>query len=396
MEADAGSRRELFPAPEGIPVSEAALWLVEGEPDAVACTSLGLACVAIPGVGGWKKEWSERFRGRSVRVCFDCDSAGQDAAARVAADLTGIAPDLRIVDLADVVASWPDDGPEAEEGNSLHAAPAGMDIGDLVRDASCEREREILRGRLETAAAAATPLVPDDTGTLLEESTAFVTRYVVLSPAQADAISLWILHTHTLDAADATPYLAITSAEKRCGKTRLLETLELLVNRPWLTGRVTAAVLARKIDAESATLLLDESDAAFKGGEEYAETLRGILNTGHRRGGKMSCCVGKGPNIGYEDFSTFSAKAIAGIGKLPDTVADRSLPIRLQRRAPTERVERFRRREILPVAAVLRQRVEQWARSMMLRRSPLLTPRFPMRSMIGRQTVGSRYWRSPT
>ena len=63
------------------------------------------------------------------------------------------------------------------------------------------------------------------------------------------------------------------------------------------------------------------------GEKEYAEALRGVLNTGHRRGGKASCCVGQGANITYKDFSTFCPKAIAGIGKLPDTVADRSIPI---------------------------------------------------------------------
>jgi hypothetical protein len=182
-------------------------------------------------------------------------------------------------------------------------------------------------------------------GEVLDELAGFVRRFVVMSPAQADAVALWIVHTHVFGAAAQTPYLAISSAEKRSGKTRLLEVLELLVARPWLTGRVTAAVLARKVDAERPTLLLDESDAAFKGEKEYAEALRGLLNTGHRRGGKSTVCVGQGAELSYKDFSTYSAKAIAGIGKLPDTVADRSLPIRLERRAPDEQAERFHRRD---------------------------------------------------
>jgi hypothetical protein len=99
-----------------------------------------------------------------------------------------------------------------------------------------------------------------DLSELLDELAGFVRRFVVMSGAQADAIALWVVHTHTFDAAEATPYLAITSAEKRSGKTRLLEALELLVARPWLTGRASAAVLPRKVDAERPTLLLDESD----------------------------------------------------------------------------------------------------------------------------------------
>ena len=157
-----------------------------------------------------------------------------------------------------------------------------------------------------------------------------------------------------------TPYLAITSAVKQSGKTRLLEVLELLVDKPWLTGRVTAACLVRKVDHVRPTLLLDESDAAFSGAKEYAEALRGILNTGFYSGGVASCCVGQGANITYKDFKTYCAKAIAGIGQLPDTVADRSIPIRLERKRPGEVLERFRRRFAKGEGMEIRESVSRW------------------------------------
>ena len=81
--------------------------------------------------------------------------------------------------------------------------------------------------------------------------------------------------------------------------------LRHIVARPWFTGRVTAAVLARKIDKETPSLLLDESDAAFNGDEEYAEVLRGVLNSGYERGGVSSICVRRGNEISYADLSTF-------------------------------------------------------------------------------------------
>jgi hypothetical protein len=204
-------------------------------------------------------------------------------------------------------------------------------------------------------------LLTPDGGALLDKIYAFLRRFVYLSHAQAAIIALWIVHTHALDAADVTPYLAITSPEKRCGKTRLLEVLAILVARPWLTGRVTAAVLHRKIDQEHSTLLLDETDAAFGGQRDYAEMLRSVLNSGHRRGGAASCCVVQGSNITYQDFSTFCPKAIAGIGELPGTVADRSIPIRLQRQAIGEKVERFRLRDVEGEATFLREAVIQWS-----------------------------------
>jgi hypothetical protein len=195
---------------------------------------------------------------------------------------------------------------------------------------------------------------------LLNRVSAFIRRFVALSDEQTTMIALWVAHTHALQAAETTPYLNITSAEKQCGKTRLLEVLRLLVANPWLTGRASAAALVRKIDAHCPTLLLDESDAAFSGDKEYAETLRGVLNSGHSREGVTSLCVGQGANIGFKDFHVFCPKAIAGIGKLPDTVADRSIPIRMKRRAPHEHVERFRLPLVRTEASELSEQLSSW------------------------------------
>lgn len=53
-----------------------------------------------------------------------------------------------------------------------------------------------------------------------------IRHFVSLAEAEARIIALWVAHTHAFDAARATPYLSITSAEKQCGKTQLLEVRE--------------------------------------------------------------------------------------------------------------------------------------------------------------------------
>jgi len=179
----------------------------------------------------------------------------------------------------------------------------------------------------------------------LRDVWAFIRRFVVLTKDQATAVTLWVAHTHAIVAADCTPYLQVTSATKRAGKTRLLEVVEPLVARPWLTGRTSAAALVRKIDAAKPTLLLDESDAAFNGEREYAEALRAVLNSGYRKSGKATVCVGQGVHMTTRDFATFGPKAICGIGTLPGTVADRAIPIALKRRRSDEPCERWRERE---------------------------------------------------
>ena len=199
-----------------------------------------------------------------------------------------------------------------------------------------------------------------DLAGLLEEVARYIRRYVVLSDPQAVACTLWVAHCHAFAAAEATPYLHVTSAVKQCGKTRLLEVLEPLVPAPWLTGRVSAAVLTRKVDGETPTLLLDESDAAFSHRGEYAEALRSLLNSGYRRSGRSSLCVGQGAGLTYRDFATYCPKALAGIGALPDTVTDRSIQIALKRRAPHEPVARFRLRHAPRVGASLRAQLDAW------------------------------------
>jgi hypothetical protein len=194
----------------------------------------------------------------------------------------------------------------------------------------------------------------------LDQIVAFVSRYVVCTEAHRTAIALWVVHTHAIDVAEATPYLAVTSAEKQSGKSRLLEVIAQLVARPWHAIEPSDAVLFRKIERDKPTLLLDETDALFGPNTPSREPLRGLLNAGNRRGATVPRCVGEGSKIEVVDFDVFCAKAFAGIGRLPETIADRSIRIRLRRRSRNEIIERFVRREAEPLARSLKRRIEQW------------------------------------
>jgi hypothetical protein len=131
-------------------------------------------------------------------------------------------------------------------------------------------------------AARTTDLKEDPmSATLLDDVRTFIRRFVVLDDAQAVAATLWAAHTHVFDAFGCTPYLAITSAEKRSGKTRLLEVLELLVREPPQTANISDAALFRVVAERSPILLMDEVDSIFKSRER--EELRGLLNAGYRR-----------------------------------------------------------------------------------------------------------------
>lgn len=182
-------------------------------------------------------------------------------------------------------------------------------------------------------------------------------RYVAFtSPHQAVVAALWVAHTHAVVAADTTPYLAILSAEKRSGKTRLLDILELLVCRPWRPVEPSDAVVYSMMEERHPTLLLDEVDALF--GSKLAaakhEALRGILNASNRRGARVARLEMYGPKRRLAEFDAFGPKAFAGIVTIPDTLRDRSIVIELRRRAPSETIERFRRRDAEPEADPIR------------------------------------------
>lgn len=188
----------------------------------------------------------------------------------------------------------------------------------------------------------------------------FIRRYVVMNDDQLLITAVWVIHTHVISAAVQTPYLAVTSPEKQCGKTRLLETLELLVHEPWMATLPSEATMYRYVDYAHPTMLLDELDTIFNPrlSDRY-EGHRAILNSGNRRGAKVPRSVGTSHEM--QEFDVFCAKVLAGIGTLPDTVVDRSIPIRLQRRTQDETVERMRRRVVEPLADELRDRCKEWA-----------------------------------
>jgi len=326
-----GMRRVLYRLAEVLATQS--VLVVEGEKDVETARKFGLIATCNPGgARKWRDEFSEFLRGMQVSIIADADEPGRAHAQRVAASLADKATSLKVLELpgAKDLTEWIEKGGTQEQ------------LLDFLKNTPEWNPRSVMGERL------------------LDDISAYIRRFVSLSESQARVAAVWVVHTHALDAADSTPYLAITSAEKQSGKTRLLEVLLTLVANAWFTGRVTAAVLTRKIDVESPTLLLDESDAAFGGEKEYAEALRGVLNTGHRRGGAASCCVGQGTNLSFRDFSTYCAKAIAGIGKLPDTVADRAISIRLKRAAQGEKIERFRLRDVTREAANLKAQIEAW------------------------------------
>jgi Protein of unknown function (DUF3631) len=175
-----------------------------------------------------------------------------------------------------------------------------------------------------------------DGGELLTETAAAILRYMVMPDGAAEIVALRAAHTHCFECFAITPRLAITSPEKQCGKTTLLDILTCLVARPLSTANTSTAAVFRVIEVTRPTLLVDEADTFLKENDE----LRGVLNAGHRKGGAVIRTVGEDHEP--RQFSVWAPVAIAMIGRLPDTLHDRSTDCRLRRRKPSERLQSFR------------------------------------------------------
>ncbi len=182
-------------------------------------------------------------------------------------------------------------------------------------------------------------LPPGTTGAgVLDKVAQVVSRFVVLPSAEAlVAVVLFIAHTHAVEAAYCTPYLHVTSPERRSGKTQLLEVLAELVAHPMHASSMTAAVVYRGLvqDGVRRTLILDEVDTVFgPKPSEAGEALRQVLNAGNRRKSKV---MRADRNTGkVEEFDPYGPKVLGGIGDLPETVADRSVRIAMRRALPEE------------------------------------------------------------
>jgi len=160
------------------------------------------------------------------------------------------------------------------------------------------------------------------------ELVAIIKKHIVTEDHCRIAIALWIILSYLIDQVDIMPLLGIVSPEKRCGKTRLLSLLLKLVRRPVPGVLLTGPTVYRAIEKWHPTLLVDEADGVLKDsrGHDNLE-LRSVINSGHTRDmAYVPRCVGEAHDV--QNLSTWAPKAIALIGRMPDSMMDRAPALR--------------------------------------------------------------------
>ena len=204
---------------------------------------------------------------------------------------------------------------------------------------------------------------------VLDRVEAFVRRFLILPDEHAYvAVALWVAHSWVLDGFDTTPRLAFLSPEPGSGKSRSQDVLALLVPRPLRAFNVSVPVLFRSMVDEHnepvppPTIFLHEVDAIFgpraKGDDE---PLRAFANAGHTRGVLVQRIATRGNRHIVETFPAFAPMSLAGLKDLPQTVMDRSVVVRMARKAPGEVVAKFREKYARAEAEALRADLFAWA-----------------------------------
>lgn len=171
---------------------------------------------------------------------------------------------------------------------------------------------------------------------LLNEIRSVVNDHLVIQTDVDVAVPLWVLLTYCYDSLRILPLLGVTSPEKRCGKTTFAEVLQGLVFNSVVASNISSAVLYRLIEKYKPTLMVDEADTFLVDNDE----LRGVFNSGHTRKSAFVWRVNT-ETLEPEKFSTWGPKAVLMIGGLPGTMDDRSIRVRMRRKAPDETVKKL-------------------------------------------------------
>jgi hypothetical protein len=176
----------------------------------------------------------------------------------------------------------------------------------------------------------------------LDALAGFFARHVVLRDRRAALwIAAWALGTWCYRAFRVFPYLSIRSAEKRCGKSRLLGLLaRVCFNASPVTAHPTEAQLYRSAVRTGGVQLFDEVET-LRGDRERFDALITVLNVGFERGGVVTRLERRGERFVEEPYEVYAPRVLAGITGLKDTLEDRALPLFMLRKRRSEQVERL-------------------------------------------------------
>ena len=172
---------------------------------------------------------------------------------------------------------------------------------------------------------------PVDGAELLSEIASALPNYIRMTKAECDALALCALHGHCFDCFDIMVIVAITSPQKRSGKTRLARLAGRMAPKRLFISGGSAAFITRAMELHHLNLFADEFDAVVKGDPEKAEAIRAMFNAlFDREGAFIGKCVPTESGPDPRMFSIWGTAYLSGIKEVWDTIEDRAVCIPTQ------------------------------------------------------------------
>jgi len=221
---------------------------------------------------------------------------------------------------------------------------------------------------METSTQSQTPTKPADQ--MLNAVGDFIRQHLICSDHQLVLLTAWVLHTWCYRAFPVTPYLNIQTPGPQSGKTRCLRLLQLLCpSGSWYTSSpapklfMKRLLTARPEQSPGQEPVLDLPAAVFLDNREFTignsenHPIIPLLNSGVRAADRY---LHQFDRSSLREVSTFCPKVFAGTTTLPRALAQNCLPLPLQRRKTTEKVEQLSGTAVL-YAKPLIAWMQRWA-----------------------------------
>jgi hypothetical protein len=153
------------------------------------------------------------------------------------------------------------------------------------------------------------------TDELIDEITAFMSRYADVPAEWLEIIALYILMTWVYDRFTAVPYLRFLG-EPGTGKTRLLQICAAISYKGMVaSGNITGPALFRTIDLVRGTMAVDEGD--FRDSQEWSDIIK-VLNNGYTPGTPVIRCGHQGEDFEPRAFYVYGPKIISTRSRFAD------------------------------------------------------------------------------
>jgi putative DNA primase/helicase len=238
---------------------------------------------------------------------------------------------------------------------TLDRLPAGLRVRDDGFDL-CRISKEAILRFLGNGGGPDLDLLPD-----LRD---YFARFAVFRDRRvALLLATWTLGTYCYRIFRVFLYLVLRSSDKHCGKTRVLDEIALVAfNASGPVVHPTEAQAFRGPSRIGGMLLLDEVESLGQANGDLYAGLLAVLNSGFEQGGSVArmekTAAGNYRDVSYE---TYCPRALAGLKKLVEALANRAIQITMQRKLKREKLERFSPPRLAHEAQRLRDRCYLWA-----------------------------------